>query len=361
MKRSLWLPFSITLLLVAIILAAQAAHNRSLAGQLAERAATAASPRAAGTERAAGPGTPGAPGAPGLDELISKVRSMTVSDDRTELLRRIAERDPGRVFEMLPTPARPVIEGSCLQCHGESSPKGGSCKRPVSSEAKAQFQEGYEMARLIFREDPELGIRAFAEMKDRDFSRYSRELEKFALSGSIPLDDGKVPQMAAAIGNPEFARIRSSIIDITLNDALFEGGVAAMAERVKALPLTGEDLNRYMESVIQDGSGSQDSGKLDILFTEPEAALQWVAEVRNENDRSKLIPDMVLNWAKRDADAAFGWIGKQTPSPLRDATIARTVTKGPNLDPGSAESWAGQIQDQALRESTLHELLKAGR
>jgi hypothetical protein len=355
MKRSFWLPLSIALPLVAIILAAQAADNRKLAEQLAEREASAASPRASRPERARGPG------GPSVDEMIAKVRSMTVADDRTELLRRIAERDPGRVFEMLPTPARPVIEGSCLQCHGESPPKGGSCKRTVSSEAKAQSKEGYDMARLIFREDPVLGIRAFAEMNDRDFSLYARELEKFALSGSIPLDDGKVPQMAAAIGNPEFARIRSNIIDITLNDALFEGGVAAMAERVKALPLTGEDLNRYMESVIQDGSGSQDIKKLDILFTEPEAALQWVSEVRDENDRSKMIPDMVLNWAKRDADAAFGWVGKQTPSPLRDATIARLVTKGPNLDQASAEGWAREIQDQALRESTQQELLKAGR
>jgi hypothetical protein len=355
MKRSFWLPLSIALPLVAIILATQAAHNRKLAEQLTEREASASSPHTYQAERAQ------EPSGPSVDEMIAKVQSMSVSDDRTELLRRIAERDPGRVFEMLPSPARPVIEGSCLQCHGESPPKGGSCKRTVSSEAKAQFQEGYDMARLIFREDPVLGIRAFGEMNDRDFSLYARELEKFALSGSIPLDDGKVPQMAAAIGNPESAAIRSYIIDITLNDALFEGGVAAMAERVKALPLTGEDLNRYMESVIQDGSGSKDIKKLDILFTEPEAALQWVSEVRNENDRSKMIPDMVLNWAKRDANSAINWLSKQTPSPVRDATIARLVTKGPNLDQASAERWAREIQDQALRESTLQELLKTGR
>ncbi len=72
-------------------------------------------------------------------------------------------------------------------------------------------------------------------------------------------------------------------------------------------------------------------------------------------------PDMVFNWAKRDANAAFGWISKQTPSPLRDATIAQLVTKGPNLDQASAESWAREIQDQALRERSLQELLKAGR
>jgi hypothetical protein len=31
---------------------------------------------------------------------------------------------------------------------------------------------------------------------------------------------------------------------------------------------------------------------------------------------------MVLNWADRDAKAAFGWVGEQAASPLRYVTIA---------------------------------------
>ena len=161
--------------------------------------------------------------------------------------------------------------------------------------------------------------------------------------------------MAAAIGNPEFARIRSNIIDITLNDALFEGGVAAMAERVKALLLTGEDLDRYMESVIQDGSGRQSFKNLDILFTEPEATIQWVSEVRSESDRSKMIPDMVLNWAKRDAKEAFNRISKQAPSPVRDASIDQLVAKSPNLAAESAAAWAMRIRDDRMRAKALQQ------
>jgi len=163
------------------------------------------------------------------------------------------------------------------------------------------------------------------------------------------------------MNDPEFSSIRPDIISLALNDAIYEEGVAAMAKRVKALPLTEEELNRYMDSVIQDGSGGSSGNKLDILFTEPAETIQWVAEVRSETDQRKMIPDMVLNWAKRDAKAAFGWVGNQAPSPLRDATIAQLVTKGSNLDQASAESWAGEIQDQALKESTLQELLKVGR
>jgi hypothetical protein len=357
MKRSFWLPLSITLPIVAIILATQASHNRKLAEQLAEREASAAAPRESRTERAR---DPGGPGALSLDEMMAKFRSMAVYDDRTGLLRRIAERDPGRVFEMLPSLERLVIQGSCLQCHGETPPKQGSCERSVSRIDSMLMEEGWKMADYIFGQDPEMGLRAFAEMRKRDFSK-SNALGNYALSGSIPLDDEQVPRMAAAIENPEFAAIRSNIIEITLNDALFEGGVAAMAERLKALPLSGEDLKRYMEGVIHDGSGSSSLTKIDILFTEPTETLQWVAKVGSESDQRQMIPDMVLNWAKRDANAAFKWVGKQAPSPLRDANIARLVTKGPNLDQGSAESWAREIRDQDLRERTLQEVLKAGR
>lgn len=357
MKRSFWLPLSIALPIVAIILASQAGHNRKLAEQLAEREASAASPRESRPERAR---DPGGPGALSVDEMIAKVRSMAVHDDRTGLLRRIAKRDPGRVFEMLPSPGRPVIQGSCLQCHGETPPKQGSCERSVSRIDSMLLEEGWKMADYIFGEDPEMGLRAFADMRERDFSK-SNALENYALSGSIPLDDEQVARMAAAIGNPEFAAIRSNIIEITLNDALFEGGVDAMGERLKALPLSGEDLKRYMESVIHDGSGSSSLTKIDILFTEPAETIQWVSEVRNESDRSTMIPDMVLNWANRDADAAFKWVEAQAPSLLRDATLARLVTKGPNLDQASAESWAREIRNQDLRERTLQEVFKTGR
>lgn len=151
------------------------------------------------------------------------------------------------------------------------------------------------------------------------------------------------------------------MINLALTDAIHEEGVAAMAKRMKTLPLTEQEINRYMDSVIQDGSGSSSGNQLDILFTEPAETIQWVAESRNETDQRKMIPDMVLNWAKRDANAAFGWISKQAPSPLRDATIAQLVTKGPNIDQASAETWAREIQDQALKESTLQQLPKAGR
>ena len=125
-----------------------------------------------------------------------------------------------------------------------------------------------------------------------------------------------------------------------------------MEERVKALPLSEEDLNRYMKSVIGNGSG-QGTENLDILFSEPEATLQWVAAVRDESDQRRMIPEMLVNWANRDADAAVNWLGRQAPSPVRDASINQLVTKSPNLAGESAAAWAIQIQHEQTRANAL--------
>lgn len=66
-----------------------------------------------------------------------------------------------------------------------------------------------------------------------------------------------------------------------------------------------------------------------------------------------MIPRMLVNWARLDANAAFGGVGRRAPSPLRDAAIAELVTKSPNLAGESAADWVLEIQDSQLRHTTV--------
>lgn len=412
MKRSFWITLAISVTVCAAALSMQSMKNRSLAEKLAGQNAVTGTPEnrspdggtsmvssderieriRSGIEKRMGD-SPGGSMVDilrmveglSLDELIAVTRDLPSSETRRflvmlaaeqdalrvsrdekllggfympEIGRMIAKQDPARALESLPKPEPPQFTASCMRCHGEGAKKSGGCIYRVP------IGDGWGIATTLFSEDAEAGLRAFLQMEERDIPSIRKglaPLSKLALSGSLPLNDDQLSAITAAMNDPEFSNIRSDIISLALNDAIFEEGVAAMAKRVKTLPLTEEELNRYMDSVIQDGSGGGSGNELDILFTEPAETIQWVAEVRSETDQRRMIPDMVLNWAKRDANAAFGWVGNQAPSPLRDATIAELVTKSPNLASESAESWTREIQDQALREQTLQEVLKAGR
>lgn len=412
MKRSFWITLAVSVTVCAAALSMQSMKNRSLAEKLASQNA------AAGTPENNSPGV--APKAASSDERIERARSgiekliqdppagsmvdvlriveglsldeliavtrdlpssytrrflvilaaeqdaLRVSRDEKlmgdfympEIGRMIAKQDPLRALESLPKPKPVEYSASCMRCHGEGATKSGGCIRSIP------IGDGWGIATTLFIEDAEAGLRALLQMDKSDNSKLrkmNQPLSKLALAGSIRLNDDQLSAITSAMNDPEYASIRADLINLALTDAIYEEGVAAMAERSKSLPLTEEELNRYMDSVIQDGSGGKSGNNLDILFTEPSETIQWVAEVRSETDQRKMIPDMVLNWAKRDAKAAFGWISNQAPSPLRDATIAQLVTKGPNLDQASAESWAREIQDQVLKESTLQEVIKTGR
>lgn len=411
MKRSFWITLAVSVSVCAAALSMQSMKNRSLAEKLSSQNAVTGTPENrspdVGTtvvssderikrirseiEKLIRDSTDGSMvdilrkvEGLSLDELIAVTRDLPSSDTRRflvmlaaeqdalrvsrdekllggfympEIGRMIAKQDPARALESLPNPEPPQFTESCMRCHGEGAKKSGGCIYRVP------IGDGWGIATTLFSEDAEAGLKAFLQMEKSDIPSLRKglaPLSKLALTGSLPLNDDQLSAITAAMNDPEFSSIRPDMISLTLNDAIFEEGVAAMAKRMKNLPLTEEEINRYMDSVIQDGSGGSSGNKLDILFTEPAETIQWVAEARNETDQRKMIPDMVLNWAKRDSNAAFGWISKQAPSPLRDATIAQLVTKGPNLDQASAESWAREIQDQSLRESTLQQLPKAG-
>jgi hypothetical protein len=320
-----------------------------------------------------------------LDELIAVTRDLPSSETRRFLLmlaaeqdalrvsndkklrgnfympeigRMIARQNPAQALEGLPKPEPVVYSASCIRCHGEGATKTGGCIYRVP------IGDGWGIATTLFSEDAEAGLKAFLQMEETDIPSIRKGLSplpKLAISGSIPLEDAQLPVIAAAINDPEYASIRSDIINLALTDAIYDEGVAAMAERAKSLPLSEADLKAYMNLVIGDGSGQGSTRKIDVFFTEPEATLQWVKDARNETDQRKMIPEMLVNWAKRDVNSAVNWLSQQAPSPLRDASIAQLVTKGPNLDRQSAAAWSLEILDQTMQTNTLQNVVKAWR
>lgn len=416
MKRPFWITLTVSVSACAAVLTAQSMKNRSLAEELARQNAAVSEPQdrspatgasalssderiartRAGIETLMAEPTEQSPDGKmtevlrmveglSLDELIAVTRDLPSSGTRRFLLmlaaeqdalrvsrdeklmgdfympeigRMIARQDPVRALESLPKPKPVEYSASCMRCHAEGATKSGGCIRSIP------IGDGWGIATTLFSEDAEAGLRAYLQMDQIDNSKLremNQPLPKLALSGSIPLDDNQLPVIAAAINDPEYASIRADIINLALNDAIYDEGVAAMAERAKSLPLSEADLKAYMDLVIGDGSGSGSTRKIDIFFTEPEATLQWVKDARSETDQREMIPNMVVNWAKRDANSAAKWLSRQAPSPVRDASINQLVTKSPNLAAESAAAWVMQIQDEAMRANALQNVVKAWR
>jgi hypothetical protein len=404
MKRPFWITLAVSVSVCAAVLTAQSMKNRSLAEELARQNATAAEPEnrspateataitsderiertRTGIEKLMAESTDGNMAdilrmvdGLSLDELIAVTRDLPPSESRRFLLmlaaeqdalrvsrdeklmgdfdmpeigRMIAKQDPAQALESLPKPKPVEYSASCLRCHGEGAKKTGGCiyRIPIG--------DGWGIATTLFSEDAEAGLKAFLQMEETDIPSIRKGLSplpKLAISGSIPLDDAQLPAIAAAINDTGFASIRSDIINLALTDAIYDEGVAAMAERAKSLPLSEADLRTYMDLVIGDGSGQGSTRKIDILFTEPEATLQWVKDARNEDDQRQMIPEMLVNWARRDANSAVKWLSQQAPSPVRDASISQLVTKGPNLAGESAAAWAMQIENEGMRANAL--------
>jgi hypothetical protein len=404
MKRPFWITLAVSVSVCAAVLTAQSMKNRSLAEELARQNATAAEPEnrspateataitsderiertRTGIEKLMAESTDGNMAdilrmvdGLSLDELIAVTRDLPPSESRRFLLmlaaeqdalrvsrdeklmgdfdmpeigRMIAKQDPAQALESLPKPKPVEYSASCLRCHGEGAKKTGGCiyRIPIG--------DGWGIATTLFSEDAEAGLKAFLQMEETDIPSLRKGLSplpKLAISGSIPLDDAQLPAIAAAINDTGFASIRSDIINLALTDAIYDEGVAAMAERAKSLPLSEADLRTYMDLVIGDGSGQGSTRKIDILFTEPEATLQWVKDARNEDDQRQMIPEMLVNWARRDANSAVKWLSQQAPSPVRDASISQLVTKGPNLAGESAAAWAMQIENEGMRANAL--------
>jgi len=266
-------------------------------------------------------------------------------DTRAHLIMLAAEQDPMRVLQ-----DENLMEGmeeyAVLRCLAMVDP--AAAARLIPERVPPEDQGDRErLGALMLGSDFQRGLALLLEMRVSDPDREDgmKSLTGGLGQGSIPLPAEAIPELVAAIDNPEFAAIRNDLIKTTLDHHLSETGVVAAARQAEAMALTPEEIKLYLDSV----------GK-ELIATEPTATLEWMGKALTTDQQSRDIPAAVVQWADQDMKAATDWLGRQESSPVRDRAIARFATEASELDAEGAAAWAEEIQEEQLREEILRKV-----
>jgi hypothetical protein len=166
-----------------------------------------------------------------------------------------------------------------------------------------------------------------------------------------PLSESSIPRLVNAMDDPEFEPIRDDLIKMTLDHYLHNDGLAQAAKQAESMPLTPDELKRYVES----------RRIYNITEIEPIPTIEWAASALPSKEQAGLVPNLFLDWTKLDTIAATNWLSAQEPSKIRDETIASFATKATDIDSESAATWALEIKDSNTRAATLNGVIEKWR
>lgn len=269
-------------------------------------------------------------------------------DTRTHLIMLAAEQDPMRVLQDEKL-MKNIEKFWVLRCLARVDPDEALRLLPevVPPEDIYFKKKRKQFGGMMLGSDGDRALDLFLEMRESDPDRKEgmQALNRGLELGFIPLPPNAIPELVAAMNNPDYGAIRNDIIKTTLDHHLAESGVAEAARQAGAIALTPEEIGLYLDSFSKE-----------LITTEPQATVEWMGDALTVDQQSRRIPEAVVEWANADVDDAAAWLGRQEPSPVRDQTIARFATEASELDAEGAAAWAREIQDEQLREETLLEV-----
>ncbi|MYA18562.1 MAG: hypothetical protein F4Z28_18250 [Gammaproteobacteria bacterium] len=125
---------------------------------------------------------------------------------------------------------------------------------------------------------------------------------------------------------------------------LAQQDVRAAMSLIEELP-TGQRLRSY-GSVIPM-----------LAMQDPEAAVDLVDLLEDEDTRRSLIPMVVSIWAQNDARAALDWASDRPRGQARDSAISQVARVLVQIDPDLAIDAIDEVDDPQVRKATVPQLL----
>ena len=274
-----------------------------------------------------------------IDELLMVTRSRSAtSPARKFLVMLAAEQDPGRVLR------DQVLMGGIsklevLEVMARMDPAAALRRLPPMNPEKIAHGNTKLRARIrygiqLLGGNFEQGMAALQEVHE---AKNGLPVEAMGSFGIPIVSESSIPALIEAMNRPEYAPMREDLRGLTVKSTLVIDGVDEVTRQVTAMNLSPGELNRTVEDLI----------KMDVMASEPEPMLAWLAEAQPRS-----LPGALIKWADRDLDGATGWLNDQEPSPLRDQAISQFALKASKLDQTSAALWVDEIQDETLRNQT---------
>ena len=94
-----------------------------------------------------------------------------------------------------------------------------------------------------------------------------------------------------------------------------------------------------------------------LAMQDPEAAVDLVDQLEDDDVRSSLIPMVVSMWAQNDARAALDWAADRPRGQTRDSAISQIANALVWIDPDLAIDAIDQVDDPQVRKATVSQLL----
>ena len=94
-----------------------------------------------------------------------------------------------------------------------------------------------------------------------------------------------------------------------------------------------------------------------LAMQDPEAAVDLVDQLEDDDARSSLIPMVVSMWAQNDARAALAWASDRPRGQTRDSAISQVAGVLVWIDPDLAIDAIDEVDDPQVRKATVSQLL----
>ena len=131
------------------------------------------------------------------------------------------------------------------------------------------------------------------------------------------------------------------------------GGVAGQ--------LAGQDIRAAMSLIEDLPTGQRLRSYRSVLpmlaMQDPEAAVDLVDQLEDDDARSSLIPMVVSMWAGNDAQSALDWASDRPRGQTRDSAISQVARVLVRIDPELAIDAIDEVDDPQVRKASVSRLL----